>query len=645
MALKRALDLAPLGTRIAVLLPVQFFSSETLRSLRELLQCHLRIVIEHMHLWPGLHPRFRMHTAVFEKVRGDDETGGTLLRFFRIPSGIVDDDRGFSVEVEADLRRLLARKGGPTNWGFVLREGLPLGEPWVFDLYSPQSVALQNDLRDLGELRPLADLADFAPIINVTARRASLLDAEQEEGVPLLEGRNITRTGGVLWNQTRYRISEPSSLLQPGDICLRAIWSPTTRLVVAPIPNGVPPLAAAHSLVVLRRKPETTPEEWQVLGEYLRSDRASDLMARRAMGLIHLNQRTLARLPVPVPDEALSVALRTLTAAAADFESWREETERQKRALFSFAATQKGRLHLLQSGKRARQRQRAAKSVEELAFRVRTQYPHPVAHRWRTVEARADGLEDYHSVLDCAEATLCYLALLVIVGAQSLDLRIGKLDDMGRQLVERGQGIGLGDWIGVLREVGVSGNFRNVKAFPFPEVLTVLSESDTHNAVQRLFDARNNQAHGRGPRGAEVPTAIEERCADLEVLLSAVEFLAEYPLRFIEQTRRDSLSGLTLIRYRHLMGDHPLVPLARDKHESPEIEKGSLYFLDRAGRYYLTRPWLTWQQCPECRRPATFHPERYDRRRDSVTLKSLEHGHALDDRSLLPVFHSLGFLK
>ena len=240
VALKRALDLAPLGTRIAVLLPVQFFSSETLRSLRELLQCHLRIVIEHMHLWPGLHPRFRMHTAVFEKVRGDDETGGTLLRFFRIPSGIVDDDRGFSVEVEADLRRLLARKGGPTNWGFVLREGLPLGEPWVFDLYSPQSVALQNDLRDLGELRPLADLADFAPIINVTARRASLLDAEQEEGVPLLEGRNITRTGGVLWNQTRYRISEPSSLLQPGDICLRAIWSPTTRLVVAPIPNGVP---------------------------------------------------------------------------------------------------------------------------------------------------------------------------------------------------------------------------------------------------------------------------------------------------------------------------------------------------------------------------------------------------------------------
>ena len=313
------------------------------------------------------------------------------------------------------------------------------------------------------------------------------------------EGRNITQEGSVLWDPTRHRIQEPDVLLRPGDICLRAIWSPATQLVCAQIPSAAPPLAAANTLIVLRRKEETTAEEWQVLVEFLQSPRAADLMAPRALGSIHLSHRALAELPVPVPDQALRVALRTLTDAAADFELWRRETERQKRALFSFAASQKGRLHLMQAGKRARQRQRAGKSVEALAFRVRTQYPHPLAYRWRTVEAGGQGLEDYQNVLDCAEATLCYLALLAVVGARSHRLSIGQLAQIGGRLTERNRGIGLGDWVAVLREVGTSTKFRDLNTFPFPEVPMVLTDDHTNDAVQRLLDARNDQAHGRGP--------------------------------------------------------------------------------------------------------------------------------------------------
>ena len=645
VVVERALDLVPAGTPIAALLPVRFFSSEALRSFRATLQCHLRVVIEHEQPWPGLRSGFRIHTAVFEKGRDEVGADDALLRFFRVPAGVAHDDHRLARDVDADLGRLLARKGGPTSWGFVLREGLPPGEPWVFDLYSPQTVALQDDLRELGELRPLADLADFVPTSHLVACRASLLDPEQKGGVALLEGRNITQEGSVLWDPTRHRIQEPDVLLRPGDICLRAIWSPATQLVCAQIPSAAPPLAAANTLIVLRRKEETTAEEWQVLVEFLQSPRAADLMAPRALGSIHLSHRALAELPVPVPDQALRVALRTLTDAAADFELWRRETERQKRALFSFAASQKGRLHLMQAGKRARQRQRAGKSVEALAFRVRTQYPHPLAYRWRTVEAGGQGLEDYQNVLDCAEATLCYLALLAVVGARSHRLSIGQLAQIGGRLTERNRGIGLGDWVAVLREVGTSTKFRDLNTFPFPEVPMVLTDDHTNDAVQRLLDARNDQAHGRGPRGREIPTSIEERCADLEVLLSSVEFLVEYPLRLIDQTMRDSLSSRTLIQFRDLMGDHPLVPLASDEHESSEIETRSLYFLDRAGRYHLARPWLSWQLCPECQRPATFHVERYDKERDTVTLKSLEHGHVVKDSSLGPVFRSLGFLQ
>ena len=295
----------------------------------------------------------------------------------------------------------------------------------------------------------------------------------------------------------------------------------------------------------------------------------------------------------------------------------------------------------MQAGKRARQRQRAGRSVESLAFRIRTQYPYPLAYRWREVEARGKGLGGYSSVLACAEATICYLALLAIVGAQVLDVDIGKLVEIGRRLMERGKGIGLGDWIAVLREVGTSKRFRDLKTFPFPEVLTVLIDEDTNDAVQRLQEARNDQAHGRGPKGAAVVVAIEDRFADLERLLQSAEFLVEYPFRFIDETRRDSLSGLTLIGYRDLMGDHALVPLGSDEHESSEIEAKSVYFLDRAGRYHLTRPWVT---CLERQQPATFHVERYDKKSDTVTLKSLEHGDTIVDKRLASALRAVGFL-
>ena len=643
VALARVLALVPVGTRIAAAPPVPLFGSEVSRSLREELQGHLSVVMEHRHTWPGLHRRFRMHMAVFEKA--DDDRGSTdsLLRFFHIPAG-VDDDHTLAADVEADLADLLTRDGGQTRWGFVLREGLPRGEPWVYDLYSPQSMALQEDLRELGELRLLAELADFPRTIHAVARRGSLLDPDGEEGVPLLEGRNITLNGNVLWDQTRHRIRESEELLMPGDICLRAIWNPTAQLVSAQIPLAAPPLAAGNSLVVLRKKEEASEEEWQVLRDYLQSPRAADLMAPRALGSIHLNRKALGELPVPVPDEALRAALRRLTEAAADFESWRDETERQKRGLFDYPASQAGRLHLMQAGKRARQRQKAGRSVESLGFRIRTQYPYPLAYRWRAVEARARGLEDYQSVLDCAEATICYLALLAIIGAQVPDVHIGKLVAIGRRLVERGKGVGLGDWIAVLREVGTSKHFRDLKTFPFPEVLTVLTDEDTNGAVQRLQEARNDQAHGRGPKGAAVVAAIEDRLPDLERLLQSAEFLTEYPFRFINETKRDSLSGLTRIGYRDLMGDHVLVPLVWDEHESCEIEAESVYFVDRVGRYHLARPWLVWMTCPERRLKGAFHLERYDKKCDTVILKSLEHGHTMVDERLGSVFRALGFL-
>ena len=644
VAIERALNRLPPGTPIAVLLPPNFLGSEGYRVSREALHPHLRMVFEIDRPWPGLHPKFRIHFAVFEKI-GTSSSVIPPLRFFRVPESTTHPEHQSRDDIGLDLEKLLEREGGSTRWGFVLREGLAAGEPWVFDLYSPQAAAFRDDLQKIGDVRPLGELADFIPTNRLGNPRASLLDSDQNEGVPLLAGRNIGLNGELHWDQVRYRIAKPKSLLKAGDICLRAFLNSSGILVTAQIPDNAPPLAAEDTLIGLRKKEETTLEEWQVLVDFLPSFKASRLIAPLSGNLVRLNRSHLRKLPVPVPDQALQLALRKLNDAAANFESWRNEALQQKRALFSVAGSQEGRNRVLQAGKRARQRHHAAKLVEKTSFRIRTQYPYPLAYRWRVVEARHEGLEDYLNVLECAEATLCYLALVAIVGAQSQGLRIGGLQEIGRQLIERKAGISLGNWISVLQEVGGPKISRASSAFPFPEVLRVLAQSDTKEAVAQLKKARNDHAHGRGPKGSQVAKATEQRCADLEGLLASVDFLSDYPLRLVEKATRDSLKGRTQIRYRDLMGDHPLVPFETDEQESAELENGSLYFVDSAGHYHLARPWLTWRFCPECRRPSVFHLDRYDNKVGVAKLKSLEHGHGFDDKEIAAVFRSLEFLK
>lgn len=456
---------------------------------------------------------------------------------------------------------------------------------------------------------------------------------------------HIGLNGELHWDQVQYQIAKPKSLLQAGDICLRAFLNSSGTLVTAQIPDNAPPLTPGDTLICLRKKDETTLEEWQVLVDYLQSFRASLLITPSLGNLVRLNRSHLRKLPVPVPDRALQLALRKLNDAAANFESWRNEALQQKRALFSVSGSQEGRIRVLQAGKRALQRQHAAKLVEATSFRIRTQYPYPLAYRWRVVEARHEGLEDYMNVLECAEAMLCYLALLAIVGAQYQRIRIRSLEEIGRQLTERKGGISLGNWISVLREVGGSKISRASSAFPFPEVLRVLAQSDAKDVVDQFQKARNDHAHGRGPKGPQIATKTDQHYADLEGLFASVDFLSDYPLRLVEETTRDSLKGRTRIRYRDLMGDHPLVPFDTDEQESAELENGSLYIVDRAGHYHPARPWLTWRLCPECRRPSVFHLDRYDNKVGVVKLKSLEHGHGFDDKEIADVFRSLGFIK
>lgn len=301
--------------------------------------------------------------------------------------------------------------------------------------------------------------------------------------------------------------------LRANDIVLRALISPDARLHAAVVREDVLPLIASSSVLVLRKKPDASVDE-RFLQEYLRSDRASEWWHAQGTAMTLLVS-VLQEMPVPLPDETTAAALEGLRAARTTFEHWRQQAEQAISSVFDFPSARDARLHLLTSGRKLRQRLTAAEQTDDFRYRLRTQFPHPIAYRWRAVEAAKPDLEGYVQVLECAEISACLLAWVAMALAQSVEgVRITWVGEMAKRLATRGQGTNMGDWVAILREVRGAKSLRQTAGLiPFYEVSRFLDDEEVNGALQRLKDHRDNQSHGRGPKGSAIVREFDQGIA------------------------------------------------------------------------------------------------------------------------------------
>ncbi|WKU07190.1 hypothetical protein [Micromonospora sp. HUAS LYJ1] len=100
---------------------------------------------------------------------------------------------------------------------------------------------------------------------------------------------------------------------------------------------------------------------------------------------------------------------------------------------------------------------------------------------------------------------------------------------------------------------------------------------------------------------------------------------------------------MATLRLQELMGDHSIVPSRVMEYSSNELEQGSLYIMDASGRLHALRPFLIWRSCTACTQWSTFHVDLKPREND-VVLKSLEHGHTMNDDSIREPLRQVGLL-
>ena len=648
---QRAAAVMPSDGQLSICVPTNLLSSESGRGFRtSLFDQHPPLLVATLadacpQINNRLHMAFRFGLVTVKTNAVQPES----LRFFKA-TAVNDADQLNSIKCDFD--RICRVQGGSTEFGYVVRDGLPPGSPLIHDLYSPSFLKEQKSLEVIGEMKRIDELFDFVPSLHTTHAARQLFESNAEGRSVVIDGRNIRQDGTIDVDQIgRWAADVGDRALHAGDLCFRGIGHfGKGEVVFAQVLACQLPAVASQSVVVLRRSKSVDSSDMDVLVAMLRSQRFAESIAARSDGGLHLLRGWFGEMQIPVPEAGLKLAVSNLNDAIGHFEHWKQQAIRSRSVLFNFSSPVEMRNEILASGRLSRLRSAAAIAIDDASHRIRSLYPHPVAIRWRAAEVGLRGLEGYVELLEAAEVLAFYLACMAMVQADAVDgMKVSWVGQISKRLSTGGEksvGTSMGDWLAIIREVAESKQWKQRLAeAPFPEVLTFISDDpDANDALQRISDARNDQAHGRGPKGAAIAEKFDEVYPDVVYLFSATEFLSEYPLRIIEQTNRDSMRKVTRYTYRDLMGDHPLTPLHEAESSDAELEAGSLYMIGRDGSLHRVRPYITRRECPQCGCMSLMYLDRFNANTGECILKGLDHAHTAKDSSVTEDFRFVGFL-
>jgi hypothetical protein len=550
-----------------------------------------------------------------------------------------------------EFSRLLQQPGGRVRNGYILRQPVAVEGGLGYDQHDPELLSRKADLTGFGALVPLSEVYEVRLGLNIAISEHALCAATDSQAIRVLQGRDIGRNGVITpadeWSKWVH-VTEDYQLRED-DLIMRAIDHPTDSggFVVAEVTQDDLPAVAAHTVLVLRPRLATGQHQRRLTLLYLKTTLARRLATASQPSGVHVTASSLAELAVPQPDHALSQALDELDSAQHQFALWSAEAAELLNTVFRSDSAAKARQRLVQSGQQLRLRADAAKLIDDFGYTIRTRFPHPIALRWRIVEAALSGavnVEAYNAVLDCAEVLLWYAANVALMMAYRAGIGMGAVNAIRTKLANGRSGPSLGDWIAVLEEVAEGKQFRRlVDGTGLGEFRLLLGDKTAAAARLRLTERRNDEAHMRRVEPVNLRAALSSAHADLSLLLNNAMFLVDMPLIVVHEARWDLYEDATTVSFGELMGDHAVVPSRTMRVSGSRIEQGSLYVLDRDRRPHLLRPYLMGRHCPQCGLWSTFGVDLW--RNSQCVMKSLEHGHTVVVDGLADALRAVGLLS
>jgi hypothetical protein len=310
--------------------------------------------------------------------------------------------------------------------------------------------------------------------------------------------------------------------------------------------------------VVLRPRGNLRPGEILFYANYFGSRLFLAEPKKRGEAVV-LEERSLAQVPLPRPDDSTLRAIYDIDVAAEVFEGWKREALATVGEFFKATDIASARSQMIEIGRVTRQRREAGGVTEDLESRLRATLPFPIAHQWRNVQVANRDAAGYALILECAESVVSYCAAVGLAYATAKGVRVGRLSAIAARFRAGGMGMTFGDWRAVLRELAKHANTGTFAADSAIAHFAVFGDSPTASAIDRLAALRNARAHRRGPADHEVADFFDQARAELVGVLAGVEWLVDYSLCHVEASHWDSFGNESRVVVRELMGDHNIV--------------------------------------------------------------------------------------
>lgn len=598
--------------------------------LREALLCHRRslLVIEAYGVVEGVHPQFLVAFVVLHPERVEDRP---LARFVRVPNRNLDQEL-----VLDDTTRLLRMRGGSRPSGFVYLGQIDPYSPLTYQHYDPVLRARKGELRSWGEGTTVGQLFELLVPARIPPRQPTTPGSGHHRFVT---GRSISLSGEVEIEEGDDSISAEPVPLRAGDLVMRSVFRPTDfgGLRVAEIRETDLPAAARAHVLVLRPKRELSDVERILYLRYLQSSLVKEL----AVGLgaaIGIPLSVLHKLYLPVPEESLLEAVSAIAEAGRVLRQWGDEAAKALDSIFALESPAAARAALIERGRESRLRVDAARSVDEFDYRVRTQYPYPVAYRWRSltsIASKEDPQQTLREIRFGFEHILAFAGCLAAAVARQEGLDLPELRLYGAADEYK---TFISTWTDILDQVG-----KNVRRGQTDNPLLVQlsgfrEDSAIAGALARLIEYRHAESHTLSIDEEGLASQLME---DVQTLVEGLRFLADYELVEIVDTRWDLILKHNTVRYRAYVGDHQIVPVRTVTVAQSEIDKDSLYIREKDSKEFMAplRPYLLGHRCDKCKQWATYYLHKTMGQK--AKIKSIEHGHDNDVTGLPEVLRAV----
>lgn len=190
------------GHHLGVVVPASSLSGSRVKALWQGLPDHVRpvTVVTGTRWFPFIHSQFETALVVL------GPQGDGLLRMFRIPEHVPPE------QCLDDFDRLCRRQGGRTQFGYILRESVPVGAPLNFEHHDPGALSRAADLSNFGETRELGELFDV--LRSPPAVRVAGQVRRTEDELAVVAGRDIGRDGALSTELDRAECREGDRVLE-----------------------------------------------------------------------------------------------------------------------------------------------------------------------------------------------------------------------------------------------------------------------------------------------------------------------------------------------------------------------------------------------------------------------------------------------